>query len=68
MLASVPSLDEDGWVGEPPKRRYERDRAKPEFWRSQWWMSGAKISVPIVVVWSVELIVIIVTVVLLLTR
>lgn len=28
--------DDDDWVGEPPEGRYTRDRAKPEFWRSQW--------------------------------
>ena len=27
--------DDDDWVGEPPEGRYTRDRAKPEFWRSQ---------------------------------
>ena len=27
--------DEDHWVGEPPEGRYTRDRAKPEFWRTQ---------------------------------
>lgn len=26
--------DEDDWVGEPPEGRYNRDRAKPEFWRA----------------------------------
>lgn len=28
--------DDDDWVGTPPEGRYSRDRAKPEFWRSQW--------------------------------
>ena len=28
--------DDDDWVGEPPEGRYTRDRAKPDFWRSQW--------------------------------
>jgi hypothetical protein len=28
--------DDDDWVGEPPEGRYTRDRAKPEFWASQW--------------------------------
>jgi hypothetical protein len=28
--------DEDDWVGEPPEGRHSRDRAKPDFWRSQW--------------------------------
>ena len=27
--------DDDDWVGEPPEGRYTRDRAKPDFWRSQ---------------------------------
>ena len=27
--------DEDDWVGEPPEGRYSRDRAKPDFWRTQ---------------------------------
>ena len=27
--------DDDDWVGTPPEGRYTRDRAKPEFWRSQ---------------------------------
>ena len=29
------SDDDDDWVGTPPEGRYTRDRAKPEFWRSQ---------------------------------
>jgi hypothetical protein len=33
--------DEEDWVGEPPEGRYSRDRAKPEFWRSHWPLSGA---------------------------
>ena len=27
--------DDDDWVGTPPEGHYTRDRAKPEFWRSQ---------------------------------
>ncbi|MEA2439047.1 MAG: hypothetical protein QOH76_471 [Thermoleophilaceae bacterium] len=27
--------DDDDWVGEPPEGRYTRDRAKPDFWRTQ---------------------------------
>ena len=27
--------DDDDWVGTPPEGRYTRDRAKPEFWRTQ---------------------------------
>ena len=29
------SDDDDDWVGEPPEGRYTRDRAKPDFWRTQ---------------------------------
>ena len=29
------SDDDDDWVGTPPEGHYTRDRAKPEFWRSQ---------------------------------
>jgi hypothetical protein len=29
------STDDDDWVGTPPEGHYTRDRAKPEFWRSQ---------------------------------
>jgi hypothetical protein len=31
----APRDDDDDWVGEPPEGRYTRDRAKPEFWRTQ---------------------------------
>jgi hypothetical protein len=31
----VPWDDDDDWVGEPPEGHYTRDRAKPEFWRTQ---------------------------------
>lgn len=27
--------DDDDWVGTPPEGHYTRDRAKPDFWRSQ---------------------------------
>src|ERR687886_542781 len=27
--------DDDDWVGEPPEGHYSRDRAKPDFWRTQ---------------------------------
>jgi hypothetical protein len=27
--------DDDDWVGEPPEGRHTRDRAKPDFWRTQ---------------------------------
>ncbi len=28
--------DDDDWVGTPPEGHHSRDRAKPDFWRSQW--------------------------------
>lgn len=31
----MPVDDDDDWVGEPPEGRHSRDRAKPEFWRTQ---------------------------------
>lgn len=31
----MPWDDDNDWVGEPPEGRYTRDRAKPEFWRTQ---------------------------------
>jgi hypothetical protein len=31
----MPWEDDDDWTGEPPEGRYSRDRAKPEFWRTQ---------------------------------
>jgi hypothetical protein len=46
----VPSFDDDDWVGEPPEGRYTRDRAKPEFWRSQRPVSIAGAGLAIVVV------------------
>jgi hypothetical protein len=30
----VRGQDDDDWVGEPPEGRYSRERARPEFWRS----------------------------------
>lgn len=27
--------DDDDWVGTPPEGRHSRDRARPDFWRSQ---------------------------------
>ncbi|MGI8623671.1 MAG: hypothetical protein ACR2NB_09355 [Solirubrobacteraceae bacterium] len=27
--------DDDDWVGTPPEGHYTRDRAKPDFWRTQ---------------------------------
>jgi hypothetical protein len=39
----------EDWVGEPPEGRYSRDRAKPEFWRSHWPLSGAGLIVVLLV-------------------
>ena len=49
--------DDDDWVGTPPEGRYSRDRAKPEFWRSQWppAAGGALILLIIIVVVAVLL-------------
>jgi len=41
--------DEEDWVGEPPEGRYSRDRAKPEFWRGRWPLSGAGLIVVLLV-------------------
>lgn len=41
--------EDDDWVGEPPEGHYTRDRAKPEFWRSHWPLSGAGLIVVLVV-------------------
>jgi hypothetical protein len=35
MACVAPYDDDDDWVGEPPEGHYTRDRAKPEFWRTQ---------------------------------
>jgi hypothetical protein len=32
-MAQYGNRDEDDWVGEPPEGRYDRSRAKPEFWK-----------------------------------
>jgi len=42
--------DDDDWVGEPPEGRYTRDRAKPEFWRSQWQAIAATSVLGVVVI------------------
>jgi hypothetical protein len=46
----MPNDDDEDWVGEPPEGRYTRDRAKPEFWRSQWPISPAAVGLVIVIV------------------
>jgi len=33
-------MDDEDWTGTPPEGRYSRDRARPEFWRSQQWQLG----------------------------
>jgi hypothetical protein len=45
--------DDDDWVGEPPEGRHTRDRAKPDFWRTQrpvQFASAALIVIVVVVV------------------
>ena len=48
MLSGM--ADDDDWVGEPPEGRYTRDRAKPEFWRSQWQAIAATSVLGVVVI------------------
>jgi hypothetical protein len=55
----VPIDDDDDWVGEPPEGHYTRDRAKPEFWRTQ--------RVPQVMAGGLLLVIIIIVVALLLS-
>jgi hypothetical protein len=31
----VGAWDDDDWTGEPPEGRYDRSRAKPDFWRTR---------------------------------
>ena len=49
--------DDDDWVGTPPEGHHSRDRAKPEFWRSQWQAPaiGAGLLIAILVVLVVVL-------------
>ena len=43
--------DDDDWVGTPPEGHHSRDRAKPDFWRSQGpLMQGAGVLLLIVIV------------------
>lgn len=51
--------DDDDWTGTPPEGRYSRDRAQPEYWRSQWQVgaAGAGVLMVIVVVLVVVLLV-----------
>ena len=49
----MPYDDDDDWVGEPPEGRHSRDRAKPDFWRTQrppQIMAGGLLLVVIVIV------------------
>jgi len=48
MLSGM--ADDDDWVGEPPEGRYTRDRAKPDFWRSQWQAIAATSVLGVVVI------------------
>jgi hypothetical protein len=41
-VSEVAAFDDvEDWISEPPEGRYSRDRAKPEFWRGRWPLSGA---------------------------
>lgn len=45
--------DDDDWVGEPPEGHHTRDRAKPDFWRTQrppGWILGAFVLAVVVLV------------------
>jgi len=44
--------DDDDWVGTPPEGHYTSDRAKPDFWRSQWQAGaiGAGVLIAIVLI------------------
>ena len=45
--------DDDDWVGTPPEGRYTRDRAKPEFWATQYkgnLITGAVVLILVVIV------------------
>lgn len=41
--------DEDDWVGTPPEGRHSRDRAQPEFWWRQRWVTPAAAGILLVV-------------------
>jgi hypothetical protein len=45
-------MDDDDWVGTPPEGHHSRDRANPDFWRSQYQRLafGAGLLIVIVVV------------------
>ena len=45
-------MNDDDWVGTPPEGHYTRDRAKPDFWRSQYqrYAIGAGLLVALVVI------------------
>jgi hypothetical protein len=45
----MPTDDDEDWVGEPPEGHYTRDRAHPEFWRSQWPISPASMGLVVVI-------------------
>jgi hypothetical protein len=49
-VSEVAGFDDlEDWVREPPEGRYFRDRAKPEFWRGRWPLSGARLIVVLLV-------------------
>jgi len=40
-MAMASSWDDDDWVGTPPEGHHARDRARPDFWWQQRWVSPA---------------------------
>lgn len=42
--------DDDDWVGTPPEGRYTRERANPDFWLRQRWVTPAAAGIVVVVV------------------
>ena len=48
-IVSVVRDDDEDWVGEPPEGRYSADRAKPDFWRSQWPVSLTAVGIFVVI-------------------
>jgi hypothetical protein len=42
--------DDEDWVGEPPEGRHSRDRARPDFWWSNWPVSLTGVGLLLVLV------------------
>ncbi len=42
--------DDDDWVGTPPEGHYTRDRARPDFWRNQGFVSVLAVGMFVIVV------------------